>query len=172
MLRFPVLTVAFGSLLLLGGCVGPEPAATSAKSTQASTAAVGKETGKKHCELVNGPKGCADDGAGAAGKSGARTDRPFAPADCVDGNYFEDMRKLSELGHRRKDWLAYCNGLEAGAKQTAAPAASATSKSKGGGNVPQDGTWYCEDSVDGAGNYGTWEMTRHPERYYDCKRVD
>lgn len=39
--------------------------------------------------------------------------------------------------------------------------------------VPQDGTWYC-DNLSGGGNYGTWEMTQHPEMFdvSSCYRVD
>ncbi|MCF8510419.1 MAG: hypothetical protein K9G43_03140 [Rhodobacteraceae bacterium] len=97
----------------------------------------------------------------ASAKSSARTDRPFVPSDCTTyglGGY----ALLAELGHRMKDWKAYCNAQES---QSATQAVVTDDGDRGG-------TWYCEDNVDGSGNYGTWEMTQHPERYYDCKRVD
>ena len=62
----------------------------------------------------------------------AKPERDFVAADCEDGNYFEDMRKLGELGHRRKEWLAYCNSLETRTVE-AAPDQSIPDSGSGGG---------------------------------------
>lgn len=117
------------------------------------------------CELKNpAGTGACEDGRQATTKAKARTDRPFMPSDCTTyglGGY----ALLAELGHRMKDWKAYCNA-QAAAPAPAAQQAVVTDDGDRGG------TWFCEDSADGSGNYGTWEMTQHPERYYDCKQVD
>lgn len=54
-----------------------------------------------------------------------------------------------------------------------APEYSTPASQTGGGSVPQDGTWYC-DNLTGSGQYGTWEMTQHPEVFdvASCYRVD
>ena len=167
--------------LVLAGCVTvtdklaePGPGAgkpTPKKQTLIVTDAdEGKNQGKG-CELKNpAGTGTCDDGrqAVAGAKASARTDRPFVISDCADGNYFEDMRKLAELGHRKKEWLAYCRAWE-DALAAPAPAAKKAAVTDGG---DRGGTWYCDDKVDGAGNYGTWEMTQMTDRYYNCYRAD
>ena len=54
-----------------------------------------------------------------------------------------------------------------------APEYSTPASQTGGGSVPQDGTWYC-DNLTGSGQYGTWEMTQHPQVFdvASCYRVD
>ncbi len=66
----------------------------------------------------------------------------------------------------------YCENLENGDGQDQ-PQASASGQQGAveTGDGSKDGTWYC-DTVDGSGNYGTYEMTQHPERYINCKRVN
>lgn len=54
-----------------------------------------------------------------------------------------------------------------------APIPSTTTTSAPASASPQPGTWYC-DNLTGSGNYGTWEMTQHPEQFdvSSCKRVN
>ena len=166
--------------LVLAGCVTvtdklaePGPSAGKPAPKKQTLIVTDADEGRnqgKGCELKNpAGSGSCDDGQNAAvgakpaaTKASARTDRPFRPSDCTTyglGGY----ALLAELGHRMKDWKAYCNA------QTATPAARQATVTDDG---DRGDTWFCEDSVDGAGNYGTWEMTQHPDRYYDCKRVD
>lgn len=128
----------------------------------------GKNQGKG-CELKNpAGTGTCDDGTQAAAKAPARTDRPFQPSDCTTyglGGY----ALLAELGHRMKDWKAYCNAQAAAPSPAPAPSARQAAATDDG---DRGGTWYCDDKIDGAGNYGVWEMTLQTDRFYNCKRVD
>ncbi|MFC3179622.1 hypothetical protein [Cypionkella sinensis] len=167
--------------LLMAGC--PDPNQTT---TQPSRDAAISANDSKGCELKN-PTGtgfCEDGrhGTGSTAAERAARKQPsdpyagFTPSQCETG-----MGAMGgfwgNLG-RVKQWQAYCAALENGELNNAPTSnAAATARPAPQAAAPIDdgdhsGTWYCDDSVDGAGNYGTWEMTQHPERFYDCKRVN
>lgn len=164
--------VALVFAMSLSGC-GPvanklaEPGPLSAKVSERNTRIHRDSAPGDSCELKHpAGTGQCEDGRHATTRNrpeSKKTDRPFRPSDCTAYG-IQGYALLAELGHRMSEWKAYC-------------AASQTEQAPGSDDAvvvegSQEGTWFCEDRLDGSGNYGTAEMTRHPERYYDCKRVD
>lgn len=146
-----------------------EPGPSSGKVTKRETR-INRDAPKgDSCELKNpyGTGEC-DDGrhATAKGKSASKkTNRPLVPGDCTAFG-LAGYAKLAELGHRMEEWKAYCSAQQAAQTPAAARQRPVTDDGDRGG------TWFCEDSADGSGNYGTYEMTLQTNRYYDCKKVD
>lgn len=146
-----------------------EPGPSSGKVTKRETLIDRDAPQGKSCELKN-PSGTGecDDGRGATNKgktASKKSDRPFVPSDCTAFG-LAGYAKLAELGHRMSEWKAYCNQQQAA--EAPAPAAQAPATGNGG----QGGTWYCDDKIDGSGNYGVYEMTLQTDRFYNCKKVD
>lgn len=164
--------LALAIAALLAGCASSstDPGGGSSSSKGKSTVAR-NDGGGKGCELKN-PTGTGpcEDGRGAkatASASGSKAGRPFRPSDCTTyglGGY----ALLAELGSRMSEWKAYCSAQEA----ARSPSGSSAGQGPASGNDGQGGTWFCEDRVDGSGNYGTFEMTRNTGRFYACKRVN
>lgn len=125
-----------------------------------------------NCELKRpGGGGQCEDGRHALAKNSTASknkDRDFVPSDCTAFG-LRGYKLLAELGHRMSEWKAYCSASGSGATSNASASGQQT---PAGGDGSKGGTWFCEDSVDGSGNYGTFEMTLQTGRFYDCRKVN
>lgn len=175
------------SALTLAGCTGgsdPMSAGATAKpaslpgSPQTATdkrlnCEVKSPTGQNRCVEITSKDGATRPVPVTKARQTAGTDRPLVPSDCTTKG-LAAYGLMAELGNRWQEWRAYCDRpdvLAVTEPQNQPPTAAAKAAVRGDAGA-RAGTWYCDDSVDGAGNYGTWEMTKDPARYYNCKRVD
>lgn len=159
-------------IVSLAGCESSSqnsdgPGASTAKRNAVAT----RNTGSgKNCELKNptGTGPCEDPRGSKAKTSSAsaRSERPFRPSDCTSYG-FDGYFLLAELGHRMKEWKAYCAEQEAA--QSADQPSSRQNETTGDGGT--GGTWYC-DTTEGSGMYGRYGMRDLPNiDASTCKKV-
>lgn len=128
-----------------------------------------------NCELKNpAGTGTCEDGRNPQSPKSAATAATanFDPADCKKQGFAAVgmVNALFYSGQLGK-FQEFCRSIEGGSAPAAPARKTATQKV-----VTDDGTgggtWYCDDRIDGAGNYGVWEMTLQTDRFYNCKKVD